>query len=108
LSKSAQEEDEEVEFGKDSRNWELGDRLRRHGSVHSDTWRGTAAQLASCGMIAVFPVTGWWRERPHLGRHEQIARYSLIVSISTESQDIDLYTPIATQIAVPIRTTIET
>jgi hypothetical protein len=102
ISKAAWDEDEEVEHGSDNRNWELGDRLRRMGSLHSDTWSATAAQLAECGVIAVFPVTGWWKERPHLERWSRSARYSLIVSIETRSADVDLYTPIATQIGVPV------
>ena len=27
--------------------------------------RGTAADLAASGFIAVYPITGWWRERPN-------------------------------------------
>lgn len=109
ISKAAWDDEEDrVEQGSDDRNWDLGDHLRRKGSLHSDSWRGTAAELASCGVVAVFPVTGWWRERHHLNRWNRQARYSLIVSIETESTEIDLYTPIATQIGVPVATTIET
>lgn len=108
ISKAAwDEEDQEIEYGKDDRNWELGDRLRRKGSLHSDTWHGTAAELADCGVIAVFPVTGWWKERRHLERWDRWARYSLIVSIETDSTDVNLYTPIATQIGVPVDTAIQ-
>ena len=32
------------------------------GSIHSDIWEGTAIDLAACGRVAVFPVTGWWKE----------------------------------------------
>lgn len=108
LSKAAWDEDEDVEPGTDDRIWELGDWLRRKGSLHSDTWSGTGAKLASCGAIAVFPVTGWWKERPHLNRWDRQARYSLIVSIETDSTEVDLYTPIATQIGVPVETVIGT
>ena len=108
FSRAAWEEDEEyVEQGRDDRNWELGDWLRRKGSLHSDTWTGTAAQLASSGVIAVFPVSGWWKERPHLERWNRQARYSLIVSIETNDVNIDLYTPIATQIGVPVEIAVE-
>jgi hypothetical protein len=86
----------------DDRDWELGQRLRCKGSIHSDTWTGTAAKLAECGVIAVFPVTGWWKERPHLQRWNRKLRYSLIVTIETPQLDVDLYTPIATQIGVPV------
>jgi hypothetical protein len=80
--------------------WAIGERTRCVGSLHSDWWTGTAAQLASCNRIAVFPVTGWWRERPHLGMYNQRARYSLIVTLETPSNAIDLYTPITAQAKV--------
>lgn len=108
LSRAALDEDEEQPSAvSGDRNWELGDRLRRKGSIHSDTWTGTAAQLAECGVIAVFPVTGWWKERPHLGRWNRKARYSLIATLETPRTDIDLYTPIATQIGVPVQTAVD-
>jgi hypothetical protein len=109
LSRAAWDEDEEQpENVNDDRSWELGSRLRCKGSIHSDTWTGTAAELASCGMLAVFPVTGWWKERPHLDRWNHLARYSLLVTLETPRIDIDLYTPIATQIGVPVQTVVET
>jgi hypothetical protein len=33
------------------------------GSVHSDVWSGTAADLAARGHIAIFPTIGWWNKR---------------------------------------------
>ena len=98
------EEEQNASFGSDDRNWALGGRLRVKGSVHSDTWTGTAAELADCGMVAVFPVTGWWKERVHLNRWNGQARYSLIFTIETDSTDVDVYTPIAGQIGVPVET----
>ena len=84
--------------------WGVGKDMRTRGSVHSDWWTGTAAQVASCGKLAVFPVTGWWRERNHLGKYDRDARYSLIVTIHTPEETVDLYTPIAQQIGVVIET----
>jgi hypothetical protein len=108
ISRAAWEEDEEVIVSTaDDRNWELGQHLRCKGSIHSDTWIGSAAELASSGMIAVFPVTGWWKERPHLNCWNRKARYSLIVSIETPTADVDLYTPIANLISVTTVTEIE-
>jgi hypothetical protein len=72
------------------------------GSVHSDVWRGTAADLASRGHIAVYPTMGWWNKRPNLEVWGRTARYSLIVLIATPEVEADLYTPVATQIGVPI------
>lgn len=72
------------------------------GSLHSDIWHGTAGDLAQRGAIAVFPVTGWWKERPDRGRSEEGARYSLIVSIEAPGQDVDIWSPVAAEVGVPI------
>jgi hypothetical protein len=79
----------------DASRWFLGPDLRALGSIHSDRWNGTAAELAQRGVIAVYPVIGWWRERHQLGRWGKRARYSLIVSIKTPRTDVDIYTPVA-------------
>jgi Subtilase family len=79
-----------------------GSGLASLGSVHSDVWRGSAASLASRGYIAVYPTMGWWNKRPHLGAWEKTTRYSLIVTIATPEVEVDLYTPVANQIGVPI------
>lgn len=79
-----------------------GSSLTSSGSIHSDTWRGRAIDLASRGYIAVYPTMGWWNKRPHLGAWEKTARYSLIVTIATPEIEVDLYTPVANQIGVPI------
>ena len=109
LSRAAWDDDEEEAATiNDERQWELGFQLRCKGSIHSDTWTGTAAQLAECGVVAVFPVTGWWKERPHLERWNRKARYSLLVTLETPRIDIDLYTPIAAQVGVPVEAIVET
>jgi hypothetical protein len=83
--------------------WALGPKLRARGSIHSDWWDGSASDLASTGYIGVFPVTGWWRERHHLGRWNRRARYSLIVSLETPRSDIRLYTSIAAQVGIAVQ-----
>jgi hypothetical protein len=82
--------------------WFLGPQLRAKGSIHSDGWKETAANIAECSWVAVHPVTGWWKERKHLGKVNSIARYSLIISLRSDRADVDLYTPIANQIGVPV------
>jgi hypothetical protein len=84
----------------DTRNWVIGDNGRTHGSLHSDWWEGDASMLARCNRIAVFPVTGWWRERPHLERWGKKARYSLIVTIETPGVDVDLYAQIVNETTI--------
>jgi hypothetical protein len=83
-------------------HWVIGSVGRDKGSVHSDIWTGTAAELASSNVIAVYPIIGWWRERSYLGRAERSCRYSLIVSIHTSEQNIDIYTPVAIQLGIPV------
>jgi len=85
---------------KETRNWVIGDDGRTHGSIHSDWWVGSAAELATCGELIVYPVTGWWKDRPHLGRIDSKARYSLIVTLESDDVNVDLYTPISQMVDV--------
>lgn len=89
--------DDKVE---ETRNWVIGENGRTHGSIHSDWWVGTAAELATCGSIVVFPVSGWWKDRPHLGRYESLARYSMVVSLESDDHNVNLYTPISQMVDV--------
>jgi hypothetical protein len=88
-------------------NWTLGKNLRKIGSVHSDTWSGTAVELAQRGYIAIFPVMGWWKSNPRHERWANQARYSLIVTIKTPETEVDLYTPVANMIGTPVVVEIE-
>jgi len=102
INKVVREEivDDYVGTHDDSEHWLLGYRLRSRGSIHSDTWKGPAVTLAEKGFVAVFPVSGWWRERTQLERFAKQARYSLIVTIKTPPQTVDIYTPVAVTIPV--------
>lgn len=88
-------------------NWQLGFRQRHKGSLHQDIWRGTAAELANCGYLAVFPGPGWWKTRRALERYNSEARYSLVISIHAPSTDIDLLTPVLIQAEALITDSIE-
>lgn len=93
-------------------NWFLGSKNRDVGSIHSDVWEDTAINLAQSGVIAVYPVVGWWRERTALKKYNSKIPYSLVVTIETPEENVDLYTPIMTKIAsrvtVPIATSSNT
>jgi hypothetical protein len=103
VNKAARDDDEEYAGAVgDTEGWVLGPNLRTRGSVHSDWWQGTAADLAACGCIAVYPVTGWWREKTDREYWTRHARYSLVVSIRTEASTVDLYTPVQAMLPVPI------
>lgn len=80
------EEDEEknasaVKTSSVQNRWKLGSQSRNHGSIHTDFWRDTAASMADCRYIAVYPGTGWWKERPQFGMDKHNVRYSLIVTL---------------------------
>ena len=87
----------------DSAEWTLGDQLRHRGSLHSDIWKGTAAELAERDAIGIYPVSGWWKEQPKRDRSDFGARYALIVSIGTPAEDVDIWTPVAQQVGVPVQ-----
>lgn len=88
----------------DTDGWRLGPQLRARGCLHSDTWIGTAADLADMNVIAVYPVTGWWKSRVSEGRWNATAPYSLIVSIEAPEESTDLYTPVEVAVNVDVET----
>ncbi|WP_291325382.1 S8 family peptidase [Desulfovibrio sp. UCD-KL4C] len=104
LTTEALEEGEKPATKEDTGRWTIGSNQRHLGSVHSDMLTGTAADLADCHLIGIYPVIGWWRGRAWLGKLESKARYSLIVSLFTPAehleQVIDIYTPVANQVRV--------
>lgn len=81
-------------------HWILGNQIRDKGSVHKDIWHSTAADLATRSKIAVYSVGGWWKNRKALERFDFTIRYSLIVTIDTPDNGIDIYTPVL--ISIPI------
>ena len=106
INRAAREEDEgSPDTPSASDHWFFGANARNKGSVHSDIWNGTAAQLADSHFIATYPVIGWWRERHRLGKWNRRTRYSLVVTISTPETDVDIYTPVANRvgISIPVR-----
>jgi hypothetical protein len=59
--------------------------------------------LAERGILAIYPVVGWWKNRKKLERYDKKARYALIVSIHTEETKVDLYDAIENLITVSSR-----
>lgn len=98
INKAAEAADEGIGPDTTDSDWLLGATKRHRGSLHQDEWKGTAAELASRGSIAVYPANGWWKTRSKLAKHNMPAHYSLIVSIRTEQNEVDLYNAIEQQI----------
>ncbi len=82
----------------DSNRWLIGPGNRNVGSIHSDIWEGPAIDLSYSHFIMVYPVTGWWKTRANHKKYNNKIRYSLIVSIETPENDVDLYTEITNTI----------
>ena len=101
VSQAAREEDETHQAVGDADGWAIGPKSRSLGSVHSDWWTGTAADLANCGTVAVFPVDGWWREAR--GDHwAKQARYALVVSLRVTGPATDLFTAAEADLYAPV------
>ncbi len=108
VNKAAREEDEMVSSDSGSNRWTVGAQRRHFGSIHSDIWEGTAAGLSQCNIAAVYPIGGWWKERTHLKRYDSQVRYSLVLSLETPVEEIQLYQAVLTKINVPVEIEIDT
>ncbi len=105
INSAARDEEEGTRRSGDDPLWLIGKQGRHRGSLHGDIWRGSAAELASRGYIAVYPSLGWWKTRTVLERYNQAARYALIVSIRAPESNVDLYAEVADQIRVSAEVT---
>jgi hypothetical protein len=106
LNQLALDEDEDRPDARSAATqWFIGELARNKGSIHSDIWVGTAADLAERGVVGVYPVSGWWKDQPKRDRSNFGARYALALSIETEAQDVDIWTPVAQQIGIQIEET---
>ena len=102
INRAVEAEESGAVGGTGSDHWLLGPTARNRGSIHSDIWRGSAADLAERDAIGVFPVSGWWKEKPGLQRWDRSVRYALVVSIRAPESEVDIYTAIANQISVDV------
>jgi hypothetical protein len=102
INKAARENNYDGDHRQESGSWQFNqtDSLMTSGSVHSNLWTGTAADLAARGHVAIFPTYGWWNKRPNLKAYDKISHYALVVTITTPETDI--YTSVASQIRIPI------
>ncbi|HMU34605.1 MAG TPA: S8 family peptidase [Pyrinomonadaceae bacterium] len=103
INKAAREDGEDLQANSGF-PWVIGkgNINRTTGSIHSDFWEGTAANLATSNTFAVYPIIGWWRERHHLGKVENRTRYSLVISLETPAEDVELYSAVQAIIGTPI------
>lgn len=98
--KALAEEERRPRGESDAVQWFFGPDYRVTGSLHTDIWTGQAVDLAQRGVVAVFPVAGWWKHNKAQDDAERKTRYALIVSIETPG--VDIWTPVAQEIGIPI------
>jgi hypothetical protein len=95
-------EDERDNSGED---WTIG-QVRARGSIKKDFITMSGAEMAERNKIAIYPKSGWYKNRKKLAKAESKVRYSLIVSIETPNTEVDIYTPVLTQIETQIPITV--
>ena len=102
VNREASVDEEGGSSATDSGNWTVGPDQRNKGSLHQDIWSGDGPHLATTGgVLAVHAVGGWWKNNRRKDRVDLPIRYALLVSLKTRSENVDLYTPIATSLGVP-------
>jgi hypothetical protein len=105
INKAAAAEDADETVGMaGGDDWVLGP-IRDRGSIHSDIWLGSAAALAGRDAIGVFPISGWWKEKPGLQRWDRSARYALLVTIRAPEAEVDIYAAIANKLVIGVAAT---
>lgn len=89
--------------------WKYSDECGiNNGSIHSNVWEGTAADLAESNHLIIYPIIGWWKERKNLECYNKKTRYSLIVSLETPSIETDIYTPVLNKVKISLPQSITT
>ena len=78
--------------------WDYGSNRRHVGSLHIDQLTCKASDLARRNLLAVHPVTGWWKSKKLLAEVLPSVRFALIVEIDAEESDTELYAEV--QVAV--------
>lgn len=107
ISKAMRDEDENKDIVSNaSDKWLIGSQNRNVGSIHSDIWEGTAADLSQSNYIMIYPTTGWWKLRTNQKKYNNKVRYSLVVSIEAPESNVDLYNEIVS--AIKNRTVVKT
>ncbi|PLS20157.1 hypothetical protein C0U40_18000 [Amylibacter cionae] len=96
ISKAAEQPDGPASYEDDL--WDYGSNRRHVGSLHIDQLTCKASDLARRNLLAVHPVTGWWKSKKLLAEGLPSVRYALIVEIDAEESETELYAEV--QVAV--------
>lgn len=47
-------------------------------------------------------ISDWWKDQPKRDRSDKGARYALVISIDTPGVEMDIWTPVAQQVGLPV------
>ncbi|QZK90913.1 S8 family peptidase [Flavobacterium sp. CHNK8] len=97
--------EDETKENKPSRagvSWEIGNTISSKGSLRKDFITTTGREMSERNTLAVFPKNGWYKNLKRQNKFNEVVRYSLIVSLETEENDIDLYTPVMNQLIISL------
>ena len=98
ISAAAMGNDEDVDAEEKpdltAEDWTLRERTRSKGSVRKDFITVSGVELSGRNLLAVYPKNGWYRTRKNKNMYDSIVRYSLVISIETEVQNVDIYEPV--------------
>lgn len=97
VSAAAEQVDEGI--AGDDDGWDFGRNRRDVGSLHIDQLTCPASDLARRSMLAVFPVTGWWKTQKSVDPATRPARFSLVIEIDAEHVSAELYAEVQQAIA---------
>ena len=89
LNYAAREEGEKPDSESGSDGWLIKQTIEAR-ALSIPTFGGPLP-IATCNIIGSI-IGGWWREPAWLGRWDRKCRYSLIVSLHTSDEEIDIYT----------------
>lgn len=77
----------------------FGPNRRDVGSLQIDQLTCAASDLARRNLIAVHPVTGWWKAKSVPDPENLSARFALVVEIDAGTVEAELYAEVQTAIA---------
>ena len=83
--------------------WQYGSDRRDVGSLHIDQLTCRASDLARRNLVAVHPVTGWWKSKALLNDGLPTVRYALIVEIDAEHVQAELHAEVQAAVAIMIQ-----
>jgi hypothetical protein len=78
--------------------WVFGRNRRDVGSIQIDELTCHASDLARRNILAVHPVSGWWKKKSVADPEMLSARFSLVVEIDAGTVETDLYSEVQTAI----------